>query len=172
MLFLPALVPLRPLVTARVHHPLAVEPPAGVVVIGPGSLDLRLIAGKLTARAGFATSLVAGNGAQLLWRSLLYGKDYAEADFDDPDCAQKQSAEPEHTARWMLLDKNRFSLSGLDCSQIGVGYSAFRNQPDRCEQKLGSCLDGVYSNGVLLTSAKIKDYYNDDLDPDVWIVVS
>ena len=71
MLFLPALVPLRPLVTARVHDPFAVEPPAGVVVLGPGSLDLRLIAGKLTARAGFATSLVTGNGAQLLWRLSL-----------------------------------------------------------------------------------------------------
>jgi hypothetical protein len=85
-------------------------------------------------------------------------------DTSDPDCAAKQSAEREHTSRWLLLDKNRFSLSGLDCSQIGVGYSAFRNQPERCEQNLGSCLDGIYSNGVLLSSAKIKDYYDEDLD--------
>ena len=85
-------------------------------------------------------------------------------DSGDPDCAAKASAEREHTSRWLLLDKNRFSLSGLDCSQIGVGYSAFRNQPDRCEQKLGSCLDGIYSNGVLLSSAKVQDYYAEDLE--------
>ena len=32
----------------------------------------------------------------------------------DPSCAEKQSAEIEHTSRWLLLDRTRFTLSGID----------------------------------------------------------
>ena len=47
-----------------------------VVVLGPGSLDLRLLTAKLAARSGFPTSIIAGQGAQQLWWETMYGENY------------------------------------------------------------------------------------------------
>ena len=54
-------------------------PASRIIVLGPGSLEMRLIAAKLAAREGFVTSLVAAQGAGLAWRRFLYGAPYAAA---------------------------------------------------------------------------------------------
>ncbi|KAF7066774.1 hypothetical protein CFC21_072713 [Triticum aestivum] len=41
---------------------------------------------------------------------------------------------------WMLLERVRFTLDGLECNKIGVGYEAYRNQPNLCGSPFGSCL--------------------------------
>jgi len=52
---------------------------APVVVLGPGSLDLRLLTAKLAARSGFKTSLFSPSGeVQGIWMEQMYGND-AEA---------------------------------------------------------------------------------------------
>ncbi|XP_044948210.1 protein HAPLESS 2 [Hordeum vulgare subsp. vulgare] len=43
-------------------------------------------------------------------------------------------------SRWMLLERVRFTLDGLECNKIGVGYEAYRNQPNLCGAPLCSCL--------------------------------
>ncbi|KAL5817776.1 hypothetical protein ACOSQ3_026154 [Xanthoceras sorbifolium] len=41
---------------------------------------------------------------------------------------------------WMLLERVRFTLDGLECNKIGVGYEAFNGQPEFCSSPLWSCL--------------------------------
>ncbi|KAL9239544.1 hypothetical protein vseg_013854 [Gypsophila vaccaria] len=41
---------------------------------------------------------------------------------------------------WMLLERVRFTLDGLECNKIGVGYEAFNGQPDLCSAPFWSCL--------------------------------
>ncbi|CAH2071258.1 unnamed protein product [Thlaspi arvense] len=41
---------------------------------------------------------------------------------------------------WMLLERVRFTLDGLECNKIGVGYEAFNAQPDFCSAPYWSCL--------------------------------
>ena len=61
---------------------------APVVVLGPGSLDLRLLTAKLAARSGLQTSLFAASGGALdIWREQMYG-------LEDPSVAIEDSAEP------------------------------------------------------------------------------
>ena len=61
---------------------------APVVVLGPGSLDLRLLTAKLSARAGLKTSLFAASGAaQDIWLEQMYG-------IEDPSMAIEESSDP------------------------------------------------------------------------------
>ncbi|CAK9141838.1 unnamed protein product [Ilex paraguariensis] len=41
---------------------------------------------------------------------------------------------------WMLLERVRFTLDGLECNKIGVSYEAFNGQPDFCSAPFWSCL--------------------------------
>ncbi|XP_073285598.1 protein HAPLESS 2 isoform X1 [Primulina huaijiensis] len=41
---------------------------------------------------------------------------------------------------WMLLERVRFTLDGLECNKIGVGHEAFNAQPDFCAAPFWSCL--------------------------------
>ena len=41
---------------------------------------------------------------------------------------------------WMLVDKSAVTLDGLTCNKIGVSYTAFRNQANKCNAVAGSCL--------------------------------
>ncbi|EGC31861.1 hypothetical protein DICPUDRAFT_156210 [Dictyostelium purpureum] len=52
----------------------------------------------------------------------------------------------------LLLDDDFFDLSGAGCNKIGVGYSAFQNQANRCAAVFQSCLQN-----------QISDYYANDL---------
>ena len=51
-------------------------------------------------------------------------------------------------AYWMLIDKTLVSLNGDECNLIGVGYSAFRNEPNACEGYPNDCIQN-----------QIEDYY-------------
>ncbi|XP_021809840.1 protein HAPLESS 2 [Prunus avium] len=41
---------------------------------------------------------------------------------------------------WMLLERVRFSLDGVECNKIGVSYEAFNGQPNFCSSPFWSCL--------------------------------
>ncbi|ESR53791.1 hypothetical protein CICLE_v10019148mg [Citrus x clementina] len=41
---------------------------------------------------------------------------------------------------WMLLERTRFTLDGLECNKIGVSYEAFNGQPSFCSSPFWSCL--------------------------------
>jgi hypothetical protein len=41
---------------------------------------------------------------------------------------------------WMLLERVRFTLDGLECNKIGVSYEAFNGQPSFCASPFWSCL--------------------------------
>ncbi|GER30378.1 hapless 2 [Striga asiatica] len=41
---------------------------------------------------------------------------------------------------WMLLERVRFTLDGLECNKIGVDFEAFNAQPDFCAAPFWSCL--------------------------------
>ncbi|KAL8263815.1 hypothetical protein R6Q59_021945 [Mikania micrantha] len=43
-------------------------------------------------------------------------------------------------SKWMLLERVRFTLDGLECDKIGVSYEAFNNQPNFCSAPFMSCL--------------------------------
>ena len=53
-------------------------------------------------------------------------------------------------ARWMLLPMTAF---GSECNKIGVGWSSFRTQGDRCGMPAQSCL-----------GQQIEDFYNADME--------
>merc|ERR1712050_245896 len=73
--------------TAGVHA-LALSTTAHVIVLGPGSLDMRLLTAKLAARSGFQTSLFAPSGAaQEIWSEQMYGT-------EDPSELVEQSSDP------------------------------------------------------------------------------
>ncbi|XP_068638598.1 protein HAPLESS 2 [Aristolochia californica] len=52
--------------------------------------------------------------------------------------------QPHNTGRnfsmWMLLERVRFTLDGIECNKIGVSYEAFSGQPNFCSSPLRSCL--------------------------------
>jgi len=54
---------------------------------------------------------------------------------------------------WLLIPKEYFSLDGRECNKIGVSYSAFRNQQNRCLMRIGDCLNN-----------QISDLFNSDLN--------
>ncbi|CAN0841440.1 Protein HAPLESS 2, partial [Linum grandiflorum] len=41
---------------------------------------------------------------------------------------------------WMLLERVRFTLDGVDCNKVGVSYEAFSGQSDFCASPFWSCL--------------------------------
>ncbi|KAF1875087.1 hypothetical protein Lal_00007703 [Lupinus albus] len=41
---------------------------------------------------------------------------------------------------WMLLERVRFTLDGIECNKIGVNYEAFNQQPNFCSSPFWSCL--------------------------------
>ncbi|KAK8483800.1 hypothetical protein V6N11_030569 [Hibiscus sabdariffa] len=41
---------------------------------------------------------------------------------------------------WMLLERVRFTLDGVECNKIGVSYEAFNGQPNFCSAPFWSCL--------------------------------
>ncbi|RWR84966.1 Generative cell specific-1 [Cinnamomum micranthum f. kanehirae] len=52
--------------------------------------------------------------------------------------------QPENLGRnfsmWMLLERVRFTLDGVECNKIGVSYEAFSGQPNFCSSPFESCL--------------------------------
>jgi len=67
---------------------------ASVVVLGEGSLDLRLLTAKLAARSGFQTSLFsARGGVQDIWVEQMYGSDGFGAKVQIEDSSEPLRAE-------------------------------------------------------------------------------
>ena len=64
---------------------LSLNPPASIVALGPGATEVKLIAAKLAAKAGFRASVVVPAGDTQLrnTRALLYGRDYAQRKEDE-----------------------------------------------------------------------------------------
>jgi len=64
------------------------SPAAPVVVLGPGSLDMRLLTAKLAARSGRPTTLFSASGAaQDIWLEQMYG-------VEDPSVAVEDTLDP------------------------------------------------------------------------------
>lgn len=40
-----------------------------------------------------------------------------------------------NASEWLLVDKQLFDFSGLHCNKIGVSYTPFRNQEDKCASR-------------------------------------
>ncbi|KAL0542233.1 hypothetical protein IC582_022329 [Cucumis melo] len=57
---------------------------------------------------------------------------------------------------WMLLERVRFTLDGLECNKIGVGYETFNGQPDFCTSPFWSCLHNQLWNFREVSFYKIK----------------
>ena len=56
-------------------------------------------------------------------------------------------------------------MTGNDCNQIGLQYSGFRNQGEnKCIRPYDSCLGKIEVNGRLMSSARITDYFNEDME--------
>ncbi|CAL1375424.1 unnamed protein product [Linum trigynum] len=57
---------------------------------------------------------------------------------------QGGSGHPQELGRnfsmWMLLERVRFTLDGVECNKIGVSYEAFNGQSDFCASPYWSCL--------------------------------
>lgn len=49
-------------------------------------------------------------------------------------------------SKWMLLERVRFTLDGLECNKIGVSYEAYRGQPNFCSSPFWSCLHNQLSD--------------------------
>ncbi|KAM7258327.1 hypothetical protein ACFE04_014068 [Oxalis oulophora] len=43
-------------------------------------------------------------------------------------------------SKWMLLERVRFTLDGMECNKIGISYEAFNGQPNFCSSPFWSCL--------------------------------
>ena len=90
---------------------------APVVVLGPGSLDLRLLTAKLAARSGLKTSLFSASGAaQDIWLEQMYG-------VEDPSTVVEDSAEPLRPAMVSDADAREAALAtaeGLALISDGV----------------------------------------------------
>jgi len=102
--------------TARSRHvaPLAtagalsLPADANVVVLGPGSLDLRLLAAKLAARSGFRTSLFGPTGgARDIWLEQMYG-------VEDPSTAVEDSSEPRRASVVSSGPEREMALTSAD----------------------------------------------------------
>ena len=62
--------------------------------------------------------------------------------------------------RWMLIDKNRFSLDGSECDKIGVGFFAFNTQSEKCNVEIGSCLRNQISHLYIEDIERVKNGKN------------
>lgn len=56
-------------------------------------------------------------------------------------------------ANWMLIPKSKFTFDGRECNKIGISYSAFRKQNEKCNSRIGDCLHN-----------QISDFYEEDIE--------
>jgi hypothetical protein len=109
--------------------------------------------------------------SKMLMRPNCHGNQQCKADYQDFiakggdlqfDAGVDALNEP---TRWLLIDRSDISMTGNDCNQIGLLYTGFRNQGEnKCIRSYESCLDKVEVNGRLMSSARILDYLDADLD--------
>ena len=46
-------------------------------------------------------------------------------------------ASVKNVSEWMAIHKDLFDMSGFTCNKIGVSYTAFRHQTNRCQRQYG-----------------------------------
>ncbi|KAG7956693.1 hypothetical protein I3843_11G136300 [Carya illinoinensis] len=73
---------------------------------------------------------------------------------------QDDSGQPQNLGRnfsmWMLLERVRFTLDGIECNKIGVSYEAFNGQPNFCASPFLSCLHNQLWNFQEADQNRIK----------------
>lgn len=101
-----------------------------VLEIGPGAPGARSADGKIIARllGDFARPAETPN---LEFKYLTV-----------PSSPANHERVLAGVAEWMLIDRSLFTTDGTECNKIGVSYSAFRHESDRCAKRAGSCLGG------------------------------
>ena len=57
--------------------------------------------------------------------------------------------------QWLLLDKSFVSLEGHECNKIGVGFTPFRYQEERCGRRVGSCLENQVADLLREDEARV-----------------
>ncbi|KAK4532062.1 hypothetical protein CCYA_CCYA10G2919 [Cyanidiococcus yangmingshanensis] len=67
-------------------------------------------------------------------------------------CMERISYTENEIERWMLINTDLVTTNGDECDKIGVSYSAFTNEGQRCERPTQSCLHD-----------QLQHYYNADL---------
>ncbi|KAL9406407.1 hypothetical protein Peur_003379 [Populus x canadensis] len=77
---------------------------------------------------------------------------------------QGEPGQPQDLGRnfsmWMLLERVRFTLDGVECNKIGVSYEAFSGQPNFCASPFWSCLHNqLWNFHDLLHGAKKRVLY-------------
>ena len=60
---------------------------------------------------------------------------------------------------WMLLERVRFTLDGLECNKIGVSYEAFNGQPNFCASPFWTCLHNQLWNFREVCNIKLQYAY-------------
>ena len=43
---------------------------------------------------------------------------------------------------WLLVNENMVTFDGKQCDKIGVSFSAFQHQSNKCQKRAGTCLGG------------------------------
>ncbi|KAG6636861.1 hypothetical protein CIPAW_11G140300 [Carya illinoinensis] len=73
---------------------------------------------------------------------------------------QDDSGQPQNLGRnfsmWMLLERVRFTLDGIECNKIGISYEAFNGQPNFCASPFLSCLHNQLWNFQEADQNRIK----------------
>ena len=61
---------------------------------------------------------------------------------------------------WMLLERVRFTLDGIECNKIGISYEAFNRQPNFCASPFWSCLHNQLWNFREVSAVTILKHPN------------
>ena len=78
-----------------------------------------------------------------LWIEAL-GQDEYVAEMEEGGGDAVAATHQRDPHRYVLSDPDMYSRDGSECNKINTGFHAFRNQPNRCEAPVGTCL----SNGL------------------------
>ncbi|KAK4535355.1 hypothetical protein CDCA_CDCA04G1380 [Cyanidium caldarium] len=120
-----------------------------ILQLSPGEPYVTSLNGKLSARA--IGDFDPWEGTPSYVEKWLFVPSIC-TDTNDEWCLQRISMNSTETARWMLIDTTHVTLSGADCDKIGVSYSAFANEGNRCGRLPQSCLHD-----------QLQTYYETDL---------
>lgn len=72
---------------------------------------------------------------------------------------------------WMLLERVRFTLDGVECNKIGVSYETFGRQPNFCTSPFWTCLHNQLWNFREVGTA-ILFFFSSSHFPHLAILVS
>lgn len=64
------------------------------------------------------------------------------------------TAESTQSSNWLLVDRQMVTIDGSECNKIGVGYSAFQNQANKCQQRAGSCTGNQISTLIAVDNQR------------------